>query len=150
PVGFDFQIVPCRDEAPQAACPDLIPEGTQIWMRGVLNEVDKGKSTLREKVNLEFFTSHGLIRKTSDREAYLPTTGFKDQLFTLTARLSEEKSSSMTISQMLNIAARPAQPISGEVSVKLGRTATAETSDMPLWTVIRAATAGISFNKYKE
>src|SRR5262249_35326518 len=37
PVGFDFQIVPCRDEAPQAACPDLIPEGTQIWMRGVLN-----------------------------------------------------------------------------------------------------------------
>ena len=56
----------------------------------------------------------------------------------------------MTIANAVNITEQPAQPVTGDISVTLRRTATTLTPDLPLWTVIRNATGAISFNNYKK
>jgi hypothetical protein len=68
---------------------------------------------------------------------------------TLKATLSEVGSSTMSISEDRNIMPQPAQPVAGDVSVTMRRTATPVTPDLPLWPFIRNATSAISFNNYK-
>jgi hypothetical protein len=42
------------------------------------------------------------------------------------------------------------QPISGDVSVTMRRTATVPTPDLPLWVVIRRSTEALSFDRYRD
>ncbi len=146
PVGFDAEVVVCRDAASQA-CPDIIYAGTPIRVRMGTAEIDKKHHAFREPVELLFASSRGMFTKTDEREAMLDTTGLSGPI-TVSATLRELNSSSMTVSEVLNITQPAAQPISGDIFVTNRRTATTPTPDQPLWTAIRSATAGISFNNY--
>jgi hypothetical protein len=149
PVGFEAEVAVCRNDAAPRACPDLITAGTPIRLSVRANEIDKGSYSFRKPVEFAFSSNRGLFAKTNDREAILDTEGMKGP-FTVSAMLREVGSSSMTISETLNIMPQPAQPITGDVSVTMRRTATTLTPDMALWTAIRSATDGISFNNYKK
>ena len=148
PVGFETEVAICRDDAAPRACPDLIVAGTPIRLSVVTNEIDKGRHSFRKPVEYTFSSNRGLFTTTEAREAILDTAGMKGPIM-LSATLREAGSSSMTISNPLNITSQPVQPIAGDLSVTMRRTATTVTPDMSLWTTIRTGAAGISFNKYK-
>ena len=149
PVGFDADFVVCRDDSTPRACPDLIPASTPILVRLRTDEIDKGHYCFRKQVEYRVSSSRSFPTKSNDREWYLDTAGLKGPV-TLKATLSEVGSSTMSISEDRNITPQPAQPIAGDVSVTMRRTATPVTPDLPLWPIIRHATSAISFNNYKK
>jgi hypothetical protein len=148
PVGFETEIAICRDDAAPRACPDLIVAGTPIRLSVLTNEIDKGRRGFRKPVEYVFSSNRGMFTTTDAREAIMDTGGMKGPLV-LSATLREVGSSSMTLTNALNITPQPAQPVAGDINVTMSRTAATITPDMPLWTAIRSATSGISFNKYK-
>jgi hypothetical protein len=147
-VGLESEIVACRSDATPGACPDLIQAGTPIQLRVRTDEIDKGRYSFRKPVLYRVGSSQGTMTKIGEREWIVDTTGLKG-LIKLSVTLSELNSSSETIEDERFLASQVAQPITGDVSVTMRRTATAVTADLPLWTVIRNATAAISFNNYK-
>jgi hypothetical protein len=149
PVGFETEVAICRDDIAPRACPDLIVAGTPVRLRVTTSEIDKGNRTFRKPVEYSFTSNRGLLTTTKPREAMMDTSGLKGPI-TVNATLREVGSSSMTISNGLNITPQAAQPVAGDISVTMRRTSATLTADMPLWTTIRQATAGISFNAYKE
>jgi hypothetical protein len=149
PIGFQFEVIPCRENAAQDACPDLIPSGTQVRARVAVDEIDKKGTTFRKPVKFEITSTRGSILMTGEREAVLDTSGLTGPV-TLSGTVSEVNSSSMTVAESLNVIPRGAQPVSGNLSISLNRTGNVLTADMPLWTVIRAGSAALSFNNYKK
>ena len=147
-VGLESEIVACRSDATPGACPDLIQAGTPIQLRVRTDEIDKGHYSFRKPVVYRVGSSQGTMTQIGEREWIMDTTGLKG-LIKLSVTLSELNSSSETIEDERFLASQVAQPITGDVSVTMRRTATAVTADLPLWTVIRNATAAISFNNYK-
>ena len=149
PLGFDLEVIPCRESGVENVCPDLIPTGTQVRLRVALRDaIAKQAAPFRKPVQYQITAERGAVTMTGEREGLFDTTGLKGPV-TVKATLSELNTSSVSAFETLNITSRASQPISGNVSITLGRTGTVMTADMPLWTVIRAATTGLSFNNYK-
>jgi len=146
PLGFDLEWNVCRDNARQASCPELIREGDVVRIQ---TSAKHSRSFLKQPI-FELSTDVGTLRRISDGEAYLETAKVRGPVKVTAVMRQNPTSTRVTIEELLTVIADAAQSISGGVSVTLGRTATAKTSDMPLWTVIRASTEAISFNNYKD
>ena len=139
PVGFDCDFVVCRDNTMHRACPDLIVKGESIQMRAYAGEVDKGNQSFRRQVEFSFSSTRGTLRQTGEREAILDTRGLTGP-FTMRSTLREVGSSEMSVEETREGIEQPAQPITGDISVTMRRTATTITPDLPLWTAIRSTT----------
>ncbi|HEV2840917.1 MAG TPA: carboxypeptidase-like regulatory domain-containing protein [Chthoniobacterales bacterium] len=159
PIGFGIEFVHCRDDTALAGCPGLIEAGTPIKIvaKPTSQEFAQALATTGElqggsgfpKRVIDIRTDRGLVTRTAEGEAILETGGLEGSL-NVSARYREEDGPSMEASRSVRVAPKPTQPISGDVSVTLRRSAMTETADMPLWTVIRAATSAISFDNYKK
>lgn len=159
PIGFQIEFVHCRADAAYSACPELIEAGTPIKIVVKAASKDFAAATAPTgeskkdsgfgKLVIDINADGGLLTPTGDGEAILDTSGSGGPI-NVSARMSEEGGASLKASRFARVSPRPTQPISGDVSVTLRRSAMTETADMPLWTVIRAATSAISFNNYKK
>ena len=156
PIGLHLECIPCQDNATQATCPDLIREGDVVelnirFSQEIENQLREGTSIyptpFLKPTTFQLSSDGGRLRKINDRKYFLETKGVKDSV-TIYHEISQNPT--LRGQTQLPVGAAAARSVSGDVSVTLGRTATAKTSDMPLWTVIRAATEAISFNNYKD
>ena len=148
PLGLEAEITACRSDAPFGKCEGLFEEGTPLQISAQTSEIDRGSHRFLHPVMYQVLSSRGVVTKTGERQWRVDTNGVRGPL-KLSVTLRGTNSPVATVEEELYGESRPTQPISGNLSVTLGRTTTAETSDMPLWTVIRAATAATSFNNYK-
>lgn len=149
PVGFEATVAICRDDATSKACPNVIEAGTSIQVSA---STKAQASDFLNPVEFSFSSSQGFFKKIGEQEAILETGGFKGPA-KITSTLKATGSAlapSLTVSENLNFTQQPPQPISGDISVRLNRTATTPTPDMALWTYIRMATGAISFANYKK
>jgi hypothetical protein len=144
-IGLDIELSMYADDRTWKACPDVIVAGAPVRIRAAHNKAVH----FRNPVEYRFDSSGGVLMKIGDQEAILETAALKGEVI-LGVMLRETNTSSVRVRQPLRFISAASQAISGGVSVSLRRSELTLTADMAFWTIIRSATAAISFNNYQK
>ena len=103
-------------------------------------------------LTFNWLVSRGVVIEPQNQrgdEIHLDTSGAAGRVqVTLTIR--ETGSPSLTTATSFFVNTRPAQPVTGSLSVGLRRTASTVTNDLALWLVIKASTDALSFRNYQR
>jgi hypothetical protein len=145
-VGFAIQTFITRDDCGLVDC-DVVTSGQSIKAeaRHTLSPEQLGRSPVRHS----FFSRMHLIRSSKENEIYADTAGHMGRL-SIIGSLTDSAGASVSASAEFTGLPGQVQNIGGNVAVTLRRTATAPTTDIALWAVIRKSTEAISFNSYNR
>jgi hypothetical protein len=145
-VGFATQTYIKRDDCGLADC-DVVIAGRNVKAeaRHTLSPEQLSASPVR----CSWFSQLPLIKTVKENETFADTTGHTG-LLSITGTLTDSTGASVSSRSDFTGLPERVQNIGGSVAVTLRRTATAPTTDLALWAVIRKSTESISFNNYNR
>ena len=146
PVGFATQLYVKRDDCTLEPC-DVVNAGRtiQVVAANQLTEEQRARSQPR----VSWSSSLPLIKSANENEIFADTTS-RMGVLSVTGTLTDSSGASISSRSDVTGVPAPVQNIGGSIAVSLRRTATAPTSDIALWAVIRKSTDALSFNNYNR
>lgn len=146
PVGLETLVSVKRDDCGFTEC-EVVIAGKVLRAEAVhkLTPQQLNKSPIR----FSWFSLAQMILSAKDNEIFVDTTGRIGPL-DITAKLTGAEGASTSATSSVTVTPQAVQTIGGNVAVTLRRTATAPTTDIALWAVIRKSTESVSFNNYNR
>lgn len=145
-IGFDIQTFIKGDDCEQVDC-DVVVAG-KIVMAEARHTVARDQ-LIGCPIRYSYSTHLPVIESNKENAILMETSGHTG-LSPVTATITDPSGAHISAKSFFTIVPRPVQNIGGNVAVTLRRTATAPTTDLALWAVIRKSTESISFNNYNR
>ncbi|MCI0488055.1 MAG: hypothetical protein L0229_15805 [Blastocatellia bacterium] len=147
-IGFAVESFVKGDDCTMTPC-DVVIAGKTVRL---LASHKLSSDYLKENpVGMLFQPSGGapIIKSADPNEIYVHTSNQAGYLH-ITGKLSDRFDAYIQSNLGVTVLPPPVQNIGGNLAVTLRRTATAPTTDLALWAVIRKSTDSISFNNYNR
>jgi hypothetical protein len=145
-VGFATQTFIKRDDCGLTDC-DVVIAGKNV--KAEARHTLSDEQLCASPVRFSWFSQLPLIKSVNDNEIFADTTG-QTGLLSIMGTLTDSTGASVSSKAAFTGLPGQVQNIGGNVAVTLRRTATAPTTDLALWAVIRKSTESISFNNYNR
>lgn len=146
-VGFITETYVKGDDCELTRC-DVVIAGQQAFMIKAENDIKFDKLG-RFPVNYSFSGPLPLMKSPDEAVVYADTGG-QSGLISIKAGITDPSGATASSRVAFNVMPKQVQNIGGSVAVTLRRTATAPTTDLALWAIIRKSTEAISFNNYNR
>jgi hypothetical protein len=146
-IGFNVQTFVKNDDCTMTPC-DVVIAGRTV--RLLASHQLTGDQLRKSPVKLSW-SSGGIpiIMSADENEIFLDTSN-RTGLLNVMATLASQQGARLRARLGFTVLPQPVQNVGGNISVTLRRTATAPTTDLPLWVVIRKSAEAISFNNYNR